>query len=163
MIALLLVFGLFIFLTLLGQAVISLIKPRLGVLWSWFVSPTLGLAIVVLITTRINVWGVPLKDFGLWLTLALAIFTAAVLFWRRPVFPWRQLLPFLAITVVYLAYTGWPLLRFGFDWISYGNDDMANYCLAADRFLNHGYYEIPLQTDLEGRDYGQHYWFMHAL
>jgi hypothetical protein len=58
---------------------------------------------------------------------------------------------------------GWPSLRFGFNWISYGNDDMANYCLAAERFLQHGYYDIPLQTDLEGRDYTQHYWFMHAL
>ncbi len=59
--------------------------------------------------------------------------------------------------------SGWPSLRFGFNWISYGNDDMANYCLAAERFLHHGYYEIPLQTELEGRDYTQHYWFMHAL
>ena len=40
---------------------------------------------------------------------------------------------------------------------------MANYVLAAERFLHHGYYELPLQTDLEGRDYSQHYWFMHAL
>lgn len=163
MIAFLLVFGLFLFLTFLGQAVISLIKPRVGVLWSWFVAPTVGLAVVIILTTRINVWGVPVKDFGLWLTLGLAVFSALVFWWRRPVFPVRKLLPFFAITCLYLAYTGWPMFRFGFDWISYGNDDMANYCLAADRFLNHGYYEIPLQTDLEGRDYGQHYWFMHAL
>jgi hypothetical protein len=40
---------------------------------------------------------------------------------------------------------------------------MANYCLAADRFLHHGYYDLPAQTDLEGRDYTQHYWFMHGL
>ncbi len=50
-----------------------------------------------------------------------------------------------------------------FNWISYANDDMANYCMAAERFLHHGYYEIPLQSELEGRDYTQHYWFMHAL
>jgi len=40
---------------------------------------------------------------------------------------------------------------------------MANYCLAADRFLHHGYYDLPEQTQLEGRDYSQHYWFMHGL
>jgi hypothetical protein len=163
MIALLLVLGLFLYLTVVGQAVISLFKPRLGVLWSWFVAPTFGLATVVLLTTRLNVWGIPVKDFGPWMTLGLAVAAGAILWWRRPVFPWRHLLPFFALCAVYLLYTGWPMLRFGFDWISYGNDDMANYCLAADRFLNHGYYDIPLQTDLEGRNYAQHYWFMHAL
>ncbi len=163
MIAFLLVFGLFLFLTFVGQAVVSLFKPRLGVLWSWFVAPTIGLAVVILITTRLNVWGIPVKDFGPAMTIGLAIFSGAVFWWRKPALPWRKLAPFFAITCLYLAYTGWPMFRFGFDWISYGNDDMANYCLAADRFLNHGYYEIPLQTDLEGRDYGQHYWFMHAL
>lgn len=163
MIALLLVLGLFVFLGLIGQAVISLVRPRLGVLWSWFISPTLGLAVMVILLTRINVWGVPVKDFGVWLTLGLAVGSVAVLAWRRPKFPWRQLAPFAAIVVGNLLYTGWPMLKFGFDWISYGNDDMANYCLAADRFLNHGYYEIPTQTDLEGNNYAQHYWFMHAL
>jgi hypothetical protein len=163
MIALLLVFGLFLYLSFVGQALVSLFKPRLGVLWSWFVAPTFGLALIILLATRLNVWGLPVKSFGPWLTLGLGLAAAAIFWWRRPVFPWRRLAPFFAICVVYLLYTGWPMLRFGFDWISYGNDDMANYCLAADRFLNFGYYDIPLQTDLEGHNYAQHYWFMHAL
>jgi hypothetical protein len=163
MIALLLVLGLFLYLSFIGQALVSVFKPRLGVLWSWFVAPTFGLAAIILLSTRLNVWGLPVKVFGLWMTVALAVAAAAVWWWRRPVLPWRQLAPFFAICCVYVLYTGWPMLRFGFDWISYGNDDMANYCLAADRFLNHGYYDIPLQTDLEGRNYAQHYWFMHAL
>jgi len=54
---------------------------------------------------------------------------AAVLAWRRPVLPLRQLKPFLLIASG-LVYIGWPSIRFGFKWISYGNDDMANYCLA---------------------------------
>lgn len=163
MTALLLVIALFLFLTFVGQAVISLIRPRFGVLWSWFIAPTVGLAVLVILTTRLNVWGIPVRTFGPWLTLGLGVFAAAVLAWRRPKFPWRQLWPFLLITFVYLVYTGWPLLRFGYNWVSYANDDMANYCLAAERFLDHGYYDLPLQTDLEGRDYAQHYWFMHGL
>ncbi len=163
MIAILLVIGLFLYLTFVGQAVVSLLKPRLGVLWSWFVAPTVGLALVVALSTRLNIWGIPVKDFGPWLTLGLLAGAAAIFFWRRPTLPYRQLIPFFLIVCGYLLYTGWPLLRFGFDWISYGNDDMANYCLAADRFLKNGYYDIPLQTQLEGSDYAQHYWYMHAL
>ena len=163
MIALLLVVALFLFLTFVGQAVISLLRPRLGVLWSWFIAPMTGLALLLVIGTRLSVWGLPFKVIGPWLTLGLAVFAGVVFWWRRPVLPWRQLAPFFAITLGYLLYTGWPLFLYGFNWISYGNDDMANYTLAADRFLNHGYYQLPQQTDLEGMDYTQHYWFMHGL
>jgi hypothetical protein len=163
MIAILLVIGLFLYLTFVGQAVVSLLKPRLGVLWSWFIAPTVGLAILIVLTTRLNVWGIPVKSFGPWLTLGLFVASIGIFVWRRPILPWRKLAPFFLIVCGYVLYTGWPLLRFGFNWISYGNDDMANYCLAADRFLNHGYYDLPLQTDLEGGNYAQHYWFMHSL
>lgn len=163
MIALLLVAGLYIYLTILGQAVVSLFRPRIGVLWSWFSAPTIGLALLVVVITRLNVWGIPIIKAGPWTTLILLAAAAGVLAWRRPAFPFRKLLPFIVIGTVYLFYVGWPSLRFGFNWISYANDDMANYCMAAERFLHHGYYEIPLQTELEGRDYTQHYWFMHAL
>jgi hypothetical protein len=163
MIPLLLVAGLFTYLTFVGQALISLFKPRLGVLWSWFAAPTVGLAVVLIVITRLSVWGIPVRIGGPWTTLALLVGSAAVFYWRKPAFPYRQLKPFLLIAAGTLVYVGWPALRFGFNWISYGNDDMANYCLAAERFLQHGYYDIPLQTDLEGRDYAQHYWFMHAL
>jgi hypothetical protein len=163
MLAYLLVVSLFLFLVAVGQAVISLFRPRLGILWSWFISPAVGIALLIVLLTRLNVNHIPVATAGPWLTLGLAVFTTGVFLWRRPTLPWRQLLPFIAVVCGYLLYTGWPMLRFGFDWISYGNDDMANYCLAADRFLHHGYYDLPLQTELEGADYAQHYWFMHSL
>ncbi|MEI8088745.1 MAG: hypothetical protein WCG63_04035 [Opitutaceae bacterium] len=163
MIALLLVLGTFLYLTFVGQAVVALLRPRLGVLWSWFIAPTVGLAILIVLITRLNVWGIPVRVAGPWLTLGLFVAAAGIFIWRRPKLPWRQLAPFFGIVCVYLLYVGWPAVRFGFNWISYGNDDMANYCLAAERFLNHGYYDLPLQTDLEGRNYTQHYWFMHGL
>ena len=163
MIALLLVLGTFLYLTFVGQAVVALLRPRLGVLWSWFIAPTVGLALVIVLITRLNVWGIPVREAGPWLTLGLFVAAVGIFIWRRPKLPWRQLAPFFGIVCVYLLYVGWPAVRFGFNWISYGNDDMANYCLAAERFLNHGYYDLPLQTDLEGRNYTQHYWFMHGL
>ncbi len=163
MLALLLVIGLFLFLTFVGQAVISLLRPRMGLLWSWFLAPTVGLSLLVVLITHLNVWGIPVSIVGPWLSVGLLAGSAAVFAWRRPRLPWRQLAPFAGIALAYVFYVGWPALRFGFNWISYGNDDMANYCLAADRFLHNGYYQIPLQTDLLGRNYSQHYWFMHAL
>ena len=163
MIALLLVLGTFLYLTFIGQAVVALLRPRLGVLWSWFIAPTVGLSLLIVLITRLNVWGIPVRVAGPWLTLGLFVAAAGIFIWRRPKLPWRQLTPFFGIVCVYLLYVGWPAVRFGFNWISYGNDDMANYCLAAERFLNHGYYDLPLQTDLEGRNYTQHYWFMHGL
>jgi hypothetical protein len=163
MISLILVALLFAFLGFVGQAVISLFRPRLGILWSWFAAPAVGLAVLLLICTRLNVWGIPMRSVGPWVTVVLLLASLGIFYWRRPVFPKRQLLPFILIGAAALLYVGWPALRFGFNWISYGNDDMANYCLAAERFLEHGYYDVPLQTDLEGRDYAQHYWFMHAL
>jgi hypothetical protein len=161
--SLLLVLGLILYLTVVGQAIIALLRPRLGVLRSWFLSPSVGLVVLLLIVTRLSVWGIPVQSSGPWLFFGLLIFAAGILAWRRPALPWRQLLPFCIVAILFVFYVGWPALRFGFNWISYGNDDMANYVLAAERFLRHGYYELPLQTDLEGRDYSQHYWFMHAL
>ncbi len=159
----LLILALFAFLTLVGRAVVSLLRPRLGILWGWFLSPTVGLALLIVTMTRLNIWGIPVKTFGPWLALGLAVFAGVVLWWRRPIFPWRQLRPFFLLSLLFVVYAGWPMFRFGFNWISYGNDDMANYCLAADRFLHHGYYDLPEQTQLEGRNYTQHYWFMHGL
>ena len=163
MIPLLLVAGLFVYLALIGQAAISLLKPRMGVLWSWFVAPAVGLSLLLIVITRLNVWGIPVERCGPWVTIVLLAGAVAVLAWRRPAFPLKKMKPFLLIAAGALIYVGWPALRFGFNGISYGNDVMANYCLAAERFLHHGYYDVPLQTDLEGRDYAQHYWFMHAL
>jgi hypothetical protein len=163
MFPLLLILALFLFLAVVGYGVISLLRPRLGILWSVFLAPTTGLALLIVIITRLNYAGLPVKAVGPWLAVGLFVAAVGVLWWRRPIFPWRQLRPFALLTLLFVVYAGWPMFRFGFNWISYGNDDMANYCLAADRFLHHGYYELPEQTQLEGRDYTQQYWFMHGL
>src|ERR1017187_11023345 len=95
MIPLLLVAALLLYLTLIGQAVISLFKPRIGVLWGWFVAPTVGLSLLLIVITRLSVWGIPIRTAGPWCTIALLVFSLGVLAWRRPVLPLRQLKPFL--------------------------------------------------------------------
>ncbi len=163
MLPFLLILGLFVFFAAVGQAVLSALKVRFGTLWSWFLAPTLGMSLTILLVNEGSKCGQPVRIVGPWVTAFLAIATIAVFVWRRPKLPFRQLRPFAIVLLLYLVYAGWPMFKFGFKWISYGNDDMANYTLAAERFLNNSYYFLPQQTELEGRDYSQHFWFMHAL
>src|ERR1017187_9994724 len=110
MIPLLLVAALLLYLTLIGQAVISLFKPRIGVLWSWFVAPSVGLSLLLIVITRLSVWGIPVRTAGPWTTLGLLVFAIAVLAWRRPALPLRKMAPFLYIAAGALLYVGWPSL-----------------------------------------------------
>lgn len=163
MLPFLLILGIFVFFTIVGKAVLTALKVRFGVLWSWLLAPTLGMGMTVLAVNAFSKWGQPVKATGPGITIALAIAAIAILVWRRPAFPWRALLPIYAVLLVFVIYTGTPMFKFGFNWISYGNDDMSNYTLAAERFLNDAYYFLPSQTELQGTDYSQHFWFMHAL
>src|SRR5262249_13662207 len=58
------------------------------------------------------------------------------------------------------AITGYPMFKFGFDWVSFCNDDMANYTLGGKFFLNHGHLGVPTIEELE-RDASVRYWFLH--
>ena len=90
MIPLLLVAGAFLYLTLIGRAVVSLFKPRIGVVWSGFVAPTVGLSTLLIVITRLNVWGLPIRTAGPWTTIVLFVLAVAILAWRRPVLPWSS-------------------------------------------------------------------------
>jgi hypothetical protein len=74
-----------------------------------------------------------------------------------------QYLPFAAVLLAALVLTGRPMFLFGFDWVSFCNDDMANYCLGAHRVLDFGYFDQPDAEQLvRGRDYVQQMWFLHV-
>src|SRR5476651_1422384 len=112
MIPLLLDAVLLVYLTVLGQAVVSLLRPRIGILWSWFVSPAVGLSLLLIVLTRLNVWGIPVRTAGPWATVVLLVAAVAILAWRRPILPLRKLMPFLLMAAGAMVYTGWPALRF---------------------------------------------------
>ncbi|PTX92606.1 hypothetical protein [Opitutus sp. ER46] len=162
MLALAYSFLLFAFWVLVGRAVIAVVFPRLGVLLSWLLSPALGLSVLLLGLMVFNQLGLRLGIVVTPLTLGLAGVSLAILFQRRPIVPWRQIAPFALAVVAALLWAGWPALLTGFDWVSYANDDMANYCLAAQRFLDRGFYEAPTMAELAGRDYSSYYFFMHV-
>ena len=156
-------FAIFAFWALVGFAVLSVFKPRLRVLQGLLLSPAVGIAATILPVFFINRMGIPVKDFGGILLPALALMAVVLLAINRPIFPVKRLLPYLGVLVGALILAGRPMFNYGFDWLSFSNDDMANYCLAAQRFLNHGFFDQPNLNDLaSGKDYSLAYWFMHA-
>jgi len=152
----------FLFLTLAGRATLSLFNYRRSHLRAWLLSPALGLALLLLGLMIINQAGLPIRRFAWAWTLAIAVFSGLMLAWRRPLFPWRSLRWLGLIGLFSLLWTGWPALHYGFGWVSYSNDDMANYCLAAERFADRGFFTVPSSTELNLTDYTQNYWYMHA-
>lgn len=148
---------------LVGLATITLFPPRLRVMQGLLVSPAIGVAVTILPVFLLNRLGIPVKDFGQILLSLLALISALVIYIKRPLFPVRRCLPFCAIFLAALLLAAWPMFSYSFDWISFANDDMANYCLAAQRFLNYGYFDFFNSVEFyEGKDYSQSYWFMHV-
>lgn len=161
--AFLFTFAIFLFWALAGFAVISAFKPKLRVLQGLLLSPALGVAVTILPVFLINRMGIPVKDFGGILLAALALASAAALAVSRPIFPIKRLLPYIGVLVGALVLAARPMFSYGFDWLSFSNDDMANYCLGAQRFLNNGYFDVPTNDALYyGTDYSQAFWFTHV-
>jgi hypothetical protein len=164
MLSLLLTCSLFLFWAILGRAILAVFIPRmLGVLRPWLLAPTVGFATLAIPIAFLNQQGLPIKSFAWYLTVGLFIFAIIGLKLKRTIFPTKVLIPFIGVLLFSLLWTAWPALRFDFNWVSVVNDDYCNYCLAAERFKDFGFYHIPTRYDLVGHDYAQYYWFMHAI
>jgi len=152
----------FLYFCMVGKATMVLVKFPGSSLRSWLISPTLGFSLQILIVSIINQAGYPVEQFGRWEALIIALLATGILVWKKPSLHLRLLAPFIATSLVVLAFAGWPLLKLGLGWLSYCNDDMANYCLAAKRSLYHGFFQVPTLEELTGDDYSQCYWFMYV-
>jgi hypothetical protein len=163
MIAFSLSLALLLYWSLLGFALSSGLGLGRAGLQRVLLSPSLGLAALLLPVFFLSRAGLPVGTFALPLVGCLALLAAVSLAWRLPRVPWCELRVPGILLLGALVLTGWPMGRFGLDWISYGNDDMANYALAAQRFLQHGYTDLPdLPTYLSGKNYSLAYWYMHV-
>jgi hypothetical protein len=163
LLALCLTSALFVFWTALGYAVLRIVKVDLDPLQELLLSPVVGVVATCIPLFLINGAGVPVVRFATPLTVALLIFAAVPLMVGRRALPLREWRPFGLVLLGALLVIGWPLLQYGFDWLSLCNDDMANYCLGAGRFLRYGFFDVPSARQLiEGRDYTQFYWFLHV-
>ena len=159
--ALLLTISLFVYWSIIGLGLISAYGSRKNVLRNALLSPALGAAANVLLIVWVNVAGIPVRRSALPIAAtALAGALALSLRWR-PVLPIKKLLPFVAVLLAAALLTGYPLLKFGFDWVSFCNDDMANYSLGATYFSHHGFFDAPEPTqvvhDTNSSDF---YWYL---
>lgn len=155
--------GVFAYWGFVGYATLSIVNPRLRVIQSYLISPAVGLAVVLLPVFLINRAGVPVKFFGEYLLWGLLALSTIILLIKKPIFPARRLLALVSLLIAALAIAAWPMFIYHFDWVSYSNDDMANYCLAAQRFLDAGFFDLPNLNELyNGRNYSLAYWFMHV-
>ena len=155
---------LFAFWSTVGLALVGLLHTRRNVLQNALLAPVAGVAATILPIFLLNRAGLPVARFGITLAGALLLLSVLLIWRLRPLIPLQQYVPFAGVFMLALLMTGWPMLEFGFDWVSYSNDDMANYVLAAHRFLNHGFMDIPSADELVyGRDYTLVYWFFHVI
>jgi hypothetical protein len=147
---------------MVGKAMMVLVKFPGSSLRSWLISPIFGFSLQILIVSIINQAGYPVEQFGRWEAIITSVISIGILAWKKPSFNLRLLAPFIGASFIVLAFAGWPLFKLGLSWLSYCNDDMANYCLAAKRSLYHGFFQVPTLEELTGGDYSQCYWFMYV-
>lgn len=147
-----------------GLALLAVLHTQRNLLRNMLLAPVVGVAATVLPILFLSRAGLPVSRFGIPLTAALLLLNVGLIWRLRPVIPLRHYLPFAGVLMLALLMTGWPMLEFGFDWVSFSNDDMANYVLAAHRLVNHGFMDIPNLDELvRGRDYTLIYWFMDVI
>ena len=151
----------FAFLALCGRGWLAAFNVRIGHARTWLIAPVLGFCLNVVLFLITNQAGIPLEKVARLICAGLFVLSVGAITWRRS---WhaRGLGLFVLIGLGLLAISAWPMLHYGFNWTSYGNDDMTNYCLGAERMLRHGFYDVPTVAELAGTDYSQYYWFMHV-
>ena len=123
--------------SIIGLGVLAALRAPLAKLRVVLAAPAVGTAVVVLPLFLASQLGAATGDVAVPIFAVLLVASTAVLVRRRPRLP-TAALPVGLAALVALILVGWPLFRFGFDWIANANDDMANYVLSATRLLHHG-------------------------
>lgn len=165
MTAVILTVTLFVGWTAVGAAILRLL-PRPA--WSphcLLLAPATGLSVSLLGVFWLNAGvGLPVASFAWAFAVGLALLVALPVGLRRPAMRWRPYVGAFPVLGVALALGAWPMARYGFDWLSFCNDDMASYVLAAERFARHGFFEVPDEARfVTNTDATLASWFMYAM
>lgn len=165
MTAIILTVALFAGWTAVGAAILRLLPRPAWAAHCPLLAPATGLAATLLVVFWLNAgFGLPVTSFAWTVAVGLLLLVALPIGLQRPALPWRAHVWLLPVLVVALALGAWPMARYGFDWLSFCNDDMANYVLSAERFARHGYYEIPDEVRfVTNTDATLATWFMFAM
>src|SRR5258707_2111934 len=120
----------------IGWSLLVWAGGRHNVLRPLLLAPAVGVAAVVVLLFELYRLGLPVRLAG---PLTAVIIAAALAKWRPPPAP-RRAVAWLAISLTLAAaFVGAPILIDGFAWVSFCNDDMANYILGAQGLLARGY------------------------
>ena len=164
MIAFLLTIGLFALWSVVGFALMSVVTRGAVSIRNALLSPVIGIGCIAVAVTWTNGLGVPVQRAGPVICFLFVGLSAGVLFRQRPALAWRNVRKVLFCLLFAALITGYPMLRFGFDWLSYCNEDMANYVVASKRFLEHGFFTLPdPQHVLNDNDASAFYYFFNVL
>ena len=163
MLALGLTVALFAFFGLVGYATLRAVGTRFDPVQEMLLAPVVGVVVLTIGVFLISRVGVPVVKFAYPLTIGLVVAAITPMLIKRPRLLWRDWRAFGGILLLALVASGWPMVEFNFDWLSLCNDDMANYCLGAERFYDYGYFHPPtVQQLVEAKDYTLFYWYLHV-
>lgn len=153
MTALLLAFALFAGWSLVGLALLALVRAETSELRIVLTAPAIGTCVTALAVFVFSETGVAVEACAVPIAIVLLAGSTGVLVQRRPrVHPAASAIAVLCVAGLFL--TGWPMLSFGFGWLSNGNDDMSNYVLSAQLLLKHGLLSFfDFRGLAQGRDY----------
>lgn len=154
---------LFLYFAIVGYAMLQVFPSRLKPALNLLIAPAVGLCATLLPVFYLNRFGLPVKSFSIYLTLTLLVLSVFILLKNKPIIATRRVVVVSVLGILVLLLSSWPMLIYGLDWVAVGNDDMANYCLGAQRFYHEGFFDKPdIQHIKNGSNYSQAYWFMHV-
>lgn len=134
--------AIFTYCTIVGIAIVSVLgaedRPYLPLL-----APALGAAVIIIPGILVSELGVPMARAGP-IELLLFFLAAVVTLVRvRRRVQIARYWPFAVILLAGFVAAAWPIFQFGFNWLSYSNDDMSNYVLNAERLVELGWFSVP--------------------
>lgn len=132
----------FTYCTIVGLALLALLgnrnKPYLPLL-----APALGAATIIIPGIWVSQIGVAMRIAGPIELLVLLAAAIVVLVRARKHTDLKGYWPFAIIALLGFVASAWPIFQFGFNWLSYSNDDMANYVLNGERLVELGWFTVP--------------------
>lgn len=155
--------ALFAFWGAVGYAAANALSADRNRLQNLLLGPALGMVLNVIPLFILSRFGIPVRTVALGLFSGLTLVTVVLLLWQRPAIPWKRVAPFGGMLALALVLTGRPMFEYGLHWMSYCNDDMANYALGTRLLKEHGVSDQPAPEEItSGRDYTKIYWVLYV-
>jgi len=134
--------AIFAYCTIVGLAVVATLgsedRPYLPLL-----APAIGAAIIIIPGIWISELGVPMARAGPIELIAISVVAIVAIVRARRRIHLARYWPFGVILLAAFIASAWPIFQFGFNWLSYSNDDMSNYVLNAERLVELGWFSVP--------------------